>query len=350
MVSVLLAGGLVMAVYVGVNIGGSSTGVAFGPATGAGVVSKRQAAGLMASFALLGGLLVGPNVVETLGEGFVPEEHFTLAASIAVLLFIGSSLLVSNIMRVSASTSETAVGAVVGMGAALGVLNFATVGIVVTWWFVATMLAFWTSAVLGRYFYERIHAVFAAETERERRLLQGVAVAVGCYMAFSAGASNVANAVAPLVGAGQLGMIPGVLLAGVSIGAGAFLLGGRTMETVGNEITPLTLEASVVVEVLAATIITGLSWLGIPASLAITLQACVMGFGWGRTTREIPLDEVLGVREGSGLTTISDDRLGLYNVNTVKRIVSMWLFTPTAAGLLAFVTFEAAGWLGLLGA
>jgi inorganic phosphate transporter, PiT family len=36
------------------------------------------------------------------------------------------------VLRVSVSTSETAVGAVVGMGAALGVLNWSVVGVVVT--------------------------------------------------------------------------------------------------------------------------------------------------------------------------------------------------------------------------
>lgn len=49
MVSVLLAIGLLVAVFVGFNIGGSSTGVAFGPAVGAKTISKFGAAVLMLS-------------------------------------------------------------------------------------------------------------------------------------------------------------------------------------------------------------------------------------------------------------------------------------------------------------
>ena len=87
--SVLFFLGVAVAVFVGVNIGGSSTGVAFGPATGSGVVSMRVASALMALFVLLGGFTVGTNVVETLGSGFVPSTYFTPVASIGVLLFIG---------------------------------------------------------------------------------------------------------------------------------------------------------------------------------------------------------------------------------------------------------------------
>jgi PiT family inorganic phosphate transporter len=58
MVEGLLVVGLLVAGFVGFNIGGSSTGVAFGPAVGSGIVSKTTAAALMTGFALLGGALV----------------------------------------------------------------------------------------------------------------------------------------------------------------------------------------------------------------------------------------------------------------------------------------------------
>lgn len=132
--SVLFVVGLATAIFVGLNVGGSSTGVSFGPATGSGALSMRQAGGLMAVFALLGGLTVGRNDVSRLGTGFVPPESFTLGASIAVLLFIGLGIMFGNVLRVSTSTSQTAVAAVVGMGAALGVLNWRTVGVVAMWW------------------------------------------------------------------------------------------------------------------------------------------------------------------------------------------------------------------------
>lgn len=355
--SVLFVVGLLVAVFVGVNIGGSSTGVSFGPATGSGVLSMRQAAGLMSIFALLGGVTVGTNVVDTLGTDFVPAEYFTLTASIGVLLFIGLGILLGNVLKVSTSTSMTAVASVVGMGSALGVLNWDTVGIVVMWWFVAPIIAFWLCAFIGRYLYDDLVDRLSFLTEGDSRLAEFVLIGIGCYMAFSAGASNTANAVAPLVGSGQLGLYPGVVLAGLAIGAGAFLIGPRTMETVGEDITNLSLEASLVVDVIAATILTALSWGGIPASLAVVLTSCVIGLGWGRASHRVPLEAIVrpnGVSggEGDGKGDQSDwatDQLDLFDPSTARRIVTTWIATPTVAGLIAFGTFEAAQRLGLLG-
>lgn len=133
-------------------------------------------------------------------------------------------------------------------------------------------------------------------------------------------------------------MFEGVVLAGVAIGVGAFLLGGRTMETVGEEITELPLEGWVVVMFLAGVIILFLSAIGIPASLALTLQASVMGFGWGRTTRRQSLLRSLGYPSRETRME-GEDVVARYRVDTTRRIVSVWLMTPVMAGLLAFLTF-----------
>lgn len=77
MVDTLLAIGIVVAIFVGFNIGGSSTSVAFGPTVGAGVISKVNAAAIMLVFVFLGGWTVGRNVVETMGGDIVPASMFT---------------------------------------------------------------------------------------------------------------------------------------------------------------------------------------------------------------------------------------------------------------------------------
>ncbi|MFB6250659.1 MAG: anion permease [Halobellus sp.] len=348
MISGLFVLGVAVAVFVGVNIGGSSTGVAFGPATGSGTLSMRQASALMAGFVLIGGFTVGTNVVHTLGSEFVPPEYFTSVASVVVLSFIGLGILLGNVLKVSVSTSETAVVAVVGMGSALGVLDWGTVGVVVMWWIVSPILAFWICAFIGRYLYDDI--VARLDFDDADPLGRVVVVGIGCYMAFSAGASNTANAVAPLVGSGQLRMTPGVALGGTAIGLGAFAIGSRTMETVGEDITDLSLEASLVVETIAASIITGLSWAGVPASLAVTLTSCVIGLGWGRASRQIPLRAFVrpeGLTAGER-STQATDRLDLFDPSVTKRIITTWIASPTVAGVVAFAAFEVAQRLDLL--
>ena len=315
MVEVLFGLGLIVAIFVGFNIGGSSTGVAFGPAVGSNTLSKFSAAVLMTIFALAGGLIVGPAVVESLGSNLV-QTAFSPLISIVVLFFIGTALFLSNVAGVPASTSMTAVGAIAGLGLARGTLNSGLMLEIVSWWLVSPIIAFWVSGVIGRYFYPRLVEWFAV-SQTEGSLLAvdrsgaiprpelgdnttmrefvgtTVVIGIGCYMGFSAGASNVANAVAPLVGNGSLSMYPAILLGGGAIGLGAFTIARRTMDTVGNDLTDLPLVAAIVVAAVASTIVTFLSALGIPASFVIIATMSIVGLGWGRATRTTRLSETV---------------------------------------------------------
>ncbi|ELZ28810.1 phosphate permease [Halosimplex carlsbadense 2-9-1] len=382
MVSLLLVAGVAVAAFVGFNIGGSSTGVAFGPAVGSDSVSKTGAAALMTGFALLGGATVGRNVIETMGGRIVPSDQFTLAASVAVLFFVGLALLVSNLFGVPASTSMTAVGAIAGLGVATGSIDWEVMGQIVTWWLVAPITAFWICAVIGRYLFPHLEARFTLESPGEETTLRerigaALVVAIGCYMAYAAGASNVANAVGPLYGGRVLGdaFLPYVGLAGVAIGVGAFTIARRTLDTVGNDLTDLPILAALIVEVVSASIITGLSEIGIPASLAVSATMCIVGLGWGRATRTTKLadaaaEAVAGPPKGSeggdgGVTVdaIADGdgagapepdavaKIGdedpeeitaadLFDPAATGRVVMLWILTPSISALASYLVFR----------
>jgi PiT family inorganic phosphate transporter len=383
-VELLLGLGLLVAAFVGINIGGSSTGVAFGPAVGSGVVSKLVAAALMGAFAILGGATVGRNVVDTMGGRIVPADQFTLAASVAILFFVGMALLVSNAFGVPASTSMTAVGAIAGLGVATGTLDEAVMLTIVSWWIVAPILAFWVCAVVGRYLYPRLSARFAIDRtpgplvrldrsgslprprlgpDTAPRELFGtvLVVVIACYMAFSAGASNVANAVAPLVGSGSVSMDAGVLVGGGAIAVGAFTIARRTLDTVGNDLTDLPILAALVVEVVSASLIAFLSWLGIPASLAVSATMCIVGLGWGRATRTATLGELArgesaGVATGALAAEDPDEPAAvpevgevdepltsrdLFDPSTTGRVVFFWMLTPALSALASYALFVA---------
>ncbi|WP_254545894.1 inorganic phosphate transporter [Halomarina pelagica] len=325
MVVGLLIVGLFVAAFVGYNIGGSSTGVAFGPAVGSRIVGTVGAAALFTGFAFWGGWTVGRNVVETMSEGIVPASQFTLEASIAVLFFAGFALLISNLFGVPASTSMTAVGAIVGLGVATDTLDEAEMFVIVSAWIVAPLTAFWLGVIVGRYLYPHLDARFSfgriesgllrldrsgtvprpalGEDVTGRNVVGAALVlAISCYMAFSAGASNVANAVAPLVGNGAITIDEGIVLAIAAIGLGAFTIARRTLATIGEGITDLPILAALVVSVIGATIITVLSRLGIPASLAVSTTSCIIGLGWGRASRAVTVAEVAtsAVQGGDG--------------------------------------------------
>ncbi|SEH13443.1 inorganic phosphate transporter, PiT family [Natronorubrum sediminis] len=384
MIETLLLIGILVAAFVGYNIGGATTGVSFGPAVGAHVLSKLGAAALMSVFFFLGGWIVGPAVVETLGEDIVPADILTLEAGIGVLFFIGLALFAGNLFGVPASTSMTAVGSIAGLGLATGTLDWATMGEIVSWWIVAPIVAFWVSGVIGRYFYPQLNEwvaisrrethlwvvdrsstipkVSAAEGTDKREITGSlIVVAIGCYMAFSSGASNVANAVAPLVGSGALSMEWGVILAGVAVTIGAFTIARRTLETMGNDITNLPLTAAVVVMTVSATIVTLLSAIGIPVQLVIVATMSIIGLGWGRATRTTTVtDAVRGGEETSvsvGALTAEEEgepapEIGeeeaadipkasdLFDPSTTARVILVQNFVPVLATLGAFLTFR----------
>jgi phosphate/sulfate permease len=308
--------GLLVAVFVGYNIGGSSTGVAFGPAVGSRAVRKVTAGALFTVFAFLGAWTIGRKVITTMSTEIVDPAAFTPAASVGVLFFAGLGLLISNLYGVPASTSMTTVGAIVGLGLATGTLDATLMFTILSAWVVAPLVAVFVGAFIGRYLYPHLDGRFefgrltnplialdiqdgvprlSANDDVTGRDLVGSAlvVAIACYMSFSAGASNAANAVAPLVGNGSLDPSPAILLAVGAISVGGFTIARRTLATVGNDITEMPILAALIVSTVGATIITVLSWLGIPASLAVSTTSCIIGLGWGRASRARTLVEIV---------------------------------------------------------
>ncbi|MFW5896232.1 MAG: anion permease [archaeon] len=338
MIDPLLLGGLLIACFVAYNIGGATTGPAFGPAVGAGTISKVGAAALMSVFFFLGAWTIGRRVVETLGTELVTDAAlFTLPVSIIVLFFIGGALLVGNLSGAPASTSMTAVGSIVGLGLAAGELDWAIVGEIVSWWIVSPVIGFWAAATIGRYFYHRIDQFVAIDqtegplltlrrrsgvpvpaagpnTTRRELFGTGLVVSIGCLMAFSSGTSNIANAIAPLVGSDQLEMNVGILLGSVAVAIGAFTIARRTMETLGNDITDLPLTAAIVVAVISSLIVIVLSGIGIPASFVVIATMCIVGLGWGRATRAVTIAEAV---RGEETPEVSVGALGEQEAATV---------------------------------
>ncbi len=384
MVEILLVVGLIVAAFVGYNIGGATTGPAFGPAVGAGVLSKAGAAALMSMFFFIGAGTLGRRVVDTLGEDLITQSGvFTLESSIVVLFFIGGALFVGNYFGVPASTSMTAVGAIAGLGVATSSLDLAVMGSIAIWWLVAPIIGFWVSGVVGRYFYPRINRWVAIDSTEgpllefdrsgilprpslgpntTRREVVGavVVVAIGCLMAFSSGTSNIANAIAPLVGAGVVEMNPMIVLGSAAVAVGAFTIARRTLDTLGNDITDLPLTAAIVVAVVSSGIVIGLSAIGIPASFVIIATMSIVGLGWGRATRTTTVSEgIRGEAETNvAVSALAADEPGdevveigeedpddipaatdLFDPTTTARVVVLQNVVPLLSTIGAFVTF-----------
>ncbi|MFW5935227.1 MAG: anion permease [Halolamina sp.] len=383
MVDALLLVGIAVALFVGFNIGGSTTGPAFGPAVGSNAISKTGAAALMAVFFFVGAWTIGRRVVDKLGQELITSTSvFTIESSIVVLFFIGGALFVGNYFGVPASTSMTAVGSIAGLGVATGELDWEVMGEIAVWWIVAPIIGFWVSGMIGRYLYPRINQWVAIDSTdgslmaldrsgtiprpvagpntTRRELVGGVVVIlIGCLMAFSSGTSNIANAIAPLVGAGvDVDLL--ILLGCAAVAIGAFTIARRTLDTLGNDITDLPLTAAIVVAVVSSTIVIGLSAIGIPASFVIIATTSIVGLGWGRATRtatlsggvrgkespsvsvgalaaEEPGEEAPGIgeEEPADIPAASD----LFDPETTGRVLIMQNVVPVLSTAGAYITF-----------
>ena len=385
MVETLLAIGIVAALFVGFNIGGSSTGIAWGPPVGAGIIKKTTAAGLMTIFVFLGGWTVGRNVMDTLSGGIITTE-LTLSAGVAVLFFIGLGILSANIFGVPVPTSMTTVGAIAGLGLATETLNYAAVTEIMLWWIVTPVIGLWIGVIIGRYIYPEVSQRVQIETsdgplvtfERNgtfprptfgpdttwSELVSTIGVLIiGCYMSFSAGASNVPNAAAPLVGSATgLPDDTAIIIATLAIGFGGFTIARRTMESVGSELSEIPLLAALFVMITASSITTFLSWIGIPISLVMATVMTIVGIGWGRATRPITVREaatrdleekeiVTGAITAEGIAGKSAAPIGeeepngvleagnLFNPRAIIKYVSMWIIGPAMSTFLAYGFF-----------
>lgn len=309
---------LASAIFMGINIGGNNAAAAMGAAYGARARTKRQAVTLIAIFSFLGAVVSGGDVIDTLSNGIIPNNTITITAAIIATSAAAISLFIGNILKVPISASQSAVGGIVGIGVFYGVLDTQLLSKIVGWWVITPLLAFVLAYISGKYLHPRF-VVWLVEHESEaqiRMTIKKLLVISGCYVAYSAGANNAANAVGPLVGAGFIDQTTGAVLGGLTLGIGAILIGGRILQTVGTEIAEICTIRAVFIEAIAAIIVHGASIAGIPVALGQLVPAAVIGIGCAN----------------KGFATMKS--------NTVKRIATMWLLSPLIAGSIAYIAIN----------
>lgn len=280
--SVLLIVTLALSAALALNIGANNSAASMATSYGAGVRSKRQAVWLIAVFALLGALTAGAPVVETVGKGIVPAE--TLSSDIGfilIILLLGIGFITwANVARTPIATTHAIVCAIVGIGLYTQTLDTGNFFRVLKWWVAAPIVAWLINFAVAKLFYFRIVHYLASNfsEKRVKRILTVLITVSGTFIAFSGGANNSANAIGPIVSLGLIDSYQGAVLAGVAMGAGAILLGGRVLETLGKKITEICIIRAITVEFTAAAIILMASLYGIPVSIAEIVTAGVVGF------------------------------------------------------------------------
>ena len=311
----ILTGGA--SIGLALNIGANNSAAEMGPAYGAGVRTRRQALLLIAIFCTTGAMLAGGRVLHTVGHRLIGERTLSASPAGALVVILAAMCLVglANWLRVPVSTAHVVVGAMVGLGLFYGTANLRLLATVAVWWVATPLASLVISYLLGRLLYIRmIRLVGRFRSEQTVYRFIGWAITLsGCWMAFSAGSNSLAKALGPAVGAGVFSATSGALVGGAAMSLGAVLLGGRTLKTVGKEITSLCPLCATLVELVSGSIVFTASRFGVPVSLAEIVTCSVIGFGLA----------------ANGLKQTTDNR-------HVRRILVLWPTAPVAAAALSF--------------
>lgn len=292
--SILLIIALVLSTFLAINIGANNSAASMGTSYGAGVWSKRQAVLIIAVFAFLGAVFAGAPVVKTMGKGIVPSMILSNNVGLVFIIILIAIAFISwaNILKVPIATTHAVVCAIVGIGLFTESLNTEKFINIVIWWVVGPIFVFTLNYLIAKYYYFKIiHYLAINFSEKKVNAILKIFLTISAvFLAFSGGANNSANAVGPIVGLGLIESFPGAILAGVAMGAGAILFGGRVLETVGKGITELCLIRAISVEITGAILILFASIYGIPVSIAEIITSGILGFscaqhGYAETMR-----------------------------------------------------------------
>ncbi|WP_277874647.1 inorganic phosphate transporter [Mesobacillus harenae] len=302
---------IVIGLFFAMNIGASGAAASMGIAYGSGVVKARLALLLCGIAVFLGAWLGGGEVVKTIGSGIVPSSTFTVSIALIVLAAAALSLFLANIFGIPLSTSEVAVGSVVGAGIVYQSVFLGKLVWIMAFWLITPILAFGI-AVCASLLLKNKKLKAIIDAPKAVPVLSVLVVLMGVFEAFSAGMNNVANAVGPLVGAGIVSTGTGIFWGGLFVALGAIMLGGRVLETNGKKITSFKLEEGCVISGTGAGIVTLASVFGIPVPLTQITTSSIIGLGFAK----------------NGISVLKKD--------IVIQLLTVWIVSPVLSMVLSY--------------
>lgn len=294
-----------VAMFLAVNMGGSGTAPSFSAAYGANIIRRLSIPGLFGVFVFAGALLAGKKVSLTMGRDLVDPEYMTLVITTIVLSSIALSIFIANLLAVPQSTSQSSVFALLGVALFYGQHDFRKLLTeILPVWFILPLIAFVLMLLLCK-----LHKVLKARwkflstlkmSESTTRLLVLVSA---CYVAFSIGANNVANAAGPIAGMmlNELGIEPtdensftliaimATLLIAPCFAIGSSLFGFRLVKSTGKGIVQFGHQGAIAISVITASLLLLASITkGIPTSLVQLNTFAIMALsisknGWKST-------------------------------------------------------------------
>lgn len=314
MITLIVALTILMSILVGWSIGANDAANSMGVAVGSRVLSLRQAIVLVVVFGLLGALVQGGEVTKTIGNGIVKmsalegetRSWVALTASLSACLWV----IIATYLKMPISTSHSIVGAVAGAGLAVNAsINWCCIRDIFICWILTPAGA----ALLGYVLYRLLQVVFDRFVPAAwgNRMLTVLIIISGCYVAYTWGANDVANATGVLVGAGLLSCKASVIMGGLAIALGIVTWGYKVIETIGFQITQLLPLMAFAAQLASAINVHVYTVVGIPVSTSHSIVGAICGVGLVRG-------------------------LHFLNLRIMREILVCWVATPLISGVLSF--------------
>lgn len=308
---------LIVAIFLAINMGASGTAPSFSAVYGADLMKKEMIPGLFGFFVFAGVIIAGEKVVLTIGKGILPNEIMTITLTVIIVLSIALSLLLANLMGVPQSTSQSTVFALVGPALYFGNLQTdKLVFEIIPTWFITPVLAFVLALLAGKLIYKPLKTRFKGMIKKisESKTIRYFVIASACYVAFSIGSNNVANAAGPILAmaVNELNMTmsdPNVVLVIIIVsfmispffGIGSSMMGYRVIKTTGKEIIKFGPLGATLISVITATLLLLASTTrGIPTSLVQMNTGAILGLGvskigWKAIKNDTPLGKIVTI-------------------------------------------------------
>ncbi|MEA3521925.1 MAG: inorganic phosphate transporter [Campylobacterota bacterium] len=320
-----------LAMFLAINMGASGTSTAFSAAFGADIIKKTMIPGLFGIMVLAGALIAGKEVSLTLGKGLLDPSFFTPVNTSIILLSIGLSLLIANLMGIPQSTSQATVLSIAGAATALDGLNTKKLYFeIIPIWFILPIVSFLIMLVLSKWIFPLLREKVFTDNYahlKEHKSLKALLVLSSLYVAFSIGANNVANAAAPIASltANELSqdaiqnflpiIILSVLIVAPCFAIGSSLLGHKVTKTTGKDIVAVSpFYATIIAMIVATLLLLASVTKGVPTSLvqlngAAFIALSISKNGWKKT----------------------------FGNNTIKRFFTVWGIAPIFAYVLTYL-------------
>ena len=301
---------LILAAFFAMNMGGSGMSPAFAASYGAGAISRKRAALLFGVFVLLGAFIGGDKVVTTISRGIVSQDFIDIKVSLVILLSAAVSLFIANILRVSVSTSSVTVFSLISVGLYFKQLYFATLLKVFCFWLILPLLAYILTYVLAKFFFPLEEKSWMKKHER---YLKVFVLITGCFVAFSIGSNNVANAVGPLVASEIVSKELGFLLIAPFFGVGGLFF-RKVLNTVGKEITGIGLLGATINGIIIGSLLLLSSAFGAPEPMVMLGAVSIMGIG-----------------------CVNNGHKFIVTHQVVKKIFTLWVISPLISLVVTYL-------------